>query len=151
VVDICKEHIAVAEAKKLGIPTFAIVDTNSNPNEVDFPIPANDDAAKSISIILKLMIDSIEEGIAERKIDKDKQIEDEKDEAFELDKLKSKTLAELEEEEEEETKKKSKKVAAKSAVKIKEEEEEAERSKKMAAKPSKGNVKKIPLVKKSVK
>lgn len=151
VVDICKEHIAVAEAKKLGIPTFAIVDTNSNPNEVDFPIPANDDAAKSISIILKSMIDSIEEGIAERKIDKDKQIEDEKDEAFELDKLKSKTLAELEEEEEEETKKKSKKVAAKSAVKIKEEEEEAERSKKMAAKPSKGNVKKIPLVKKSVK
>ncbi len=150
VVDICKEHIAVAEAKKLGIPTFAIVDTNSNPNEVDFPIPANDDAAKSISIILKTMVDSIEEGLAERKFDKDKQVEDEREDALDFDKSKSKTLAELEEEEDEDANKKSKKGVAKSAVKIKE-EEDAERNKKLAAKPVRGAVKKITLVKKSVK
>lgn len=151
VVDICKEHIAVAEAKKLGIPTFAIVDTNSNPNEVDFPIPANDDAAKSISIILKTMVDSIEEGLAERKFDKDKQVEDEREDALDFDKSKSKTLAELEEEEDEDANKKSKKGVAKSAVKIKE-EEDAERNKKLAAKPVRGGaVKKITLVKKSVK
>lgn len=150
VVDICKEHIAVAEAKKLGIPTFAIVDTNSNPNEVDFPIPANDDAAKSISIILKTMVDSIEEGLAERKFDKDKKVEDEREDALDFDKSKSKTLAELEEEEDEDANKKSKKGVAKSAVKIKE-EEDAERNKKLAAKPVRGAVKKITLVKKSVK
>lgn len=81
VVDILKEHIAVAEAHKLNIPTFAIVDTNSNPNEVDFPIPANDDASKSINIILKLIVDAIEEGTEERRLDRDKQIEDEREEA----------------------------------------------------------------------
>ncbi len=56
VVDILKEHIAVAEAKKLNIPTFAIVDTNSDPTKVDFPIPANDDASKSIDLIVKIMV-----------------------------------------------------------------------------------------------
>lgn len=102
VVDISKEHIAVAEAKKLNIPTFAIVDTNSNPNIVDFPIPANDDAAKSISLIVDVMVSAIEEGLAERKIDKDKQqaADDEAHEGSLLDKLKSKTLEEIEEEEE---------------------------------------------------
>lgn len=73
VVDIVKERIAISEAKKLSIPTFAIVDTNSNPNDVDFPIPANDDASKSISLILGTMIQAIEEGLAERKFAKDKQ------------------------------------------------------------------------------
>ena len=72
VVDILKEKIAVAEARKLNIPTFAIVDTNSNPNEVDFAIPANDDASKSISTIISLMVSAIEEGHAERKVSKDK-------------------------------------------------------------------------------
>jgi len=81
VVDINKEHIAVAEAKKLNIPTFAIVDTNSNPNQVDFPIPANDDASKSIGIIVSLMTQAIEEGYAERKVDKDKQEDDEREES----------------------------------------------------------------------
>ena len=71
IVDILKEHIAVAEAHRLNIPTFAIVDTNSNPNLVDFPIPANDDASKSISVIVKAVCDAIAEGVAERKIDKD--------------------------------------------------------------------------------
>ena len=101
IVDINKEHIAVAEAKKLNIPTFAIVDTNSNPNEVDFPIPANDDAAKSISLIVKAIVDSIEDGLSERKFDKDKQAEEEKEEAMENEKLKSLALAEIEEDEEE--------------------------------------------------
>jgi small subunit ribosomal protein S2 len=76
VVDIMKEHIAIAEARKLNIPTFAIVDTNSDPNLVDFPIPANDDASKSISLIIKKMIEAIEEGSSERKLDRDKRDEE---------------------------------------------------------------------------
>lgn len=71
IVDILKEHIAVAEARRLNIPTFAIVDTNSNPKLIDFPIPANDDASKSISVIVKAICDAIAEGLAERKIDKE--------------------------------------------------------------------------------
>lgn len=67
IVDIKKEHIAVAEAKKLNIPIFAIVDTNSDPREVDFVIPANDDASKSIDKILGIVADSIAEGLSERK------------------------------------------------------------------------------------
>jgi len=77
VVDILKEHIAVAEAKKLNIPTFAIVDTNSDPRQVDFAIPANDDASKSISLIIGSMVDAIEEGLMERKLDRDKKAADE--------------------------------------------------------------------------
>ncbi len=76
VVDIVKEHIAISEARKLNIPTFAIVDTNSDPNLVDFPIPANDDASKSISLIIQKMVQAIEEGLMERKIDRDKRDED---------------------------------------------------------------------------
>ena len=71
VVDTMKEHIAVAEARKLNIPVFAIVDTNTNPNLVDFPIPANDDASKSISLIVGKMVEAIEEGLNERKLNKD--------------------------------------------------------------------------------
>ena len=76
VVDIMKEHIAIAEARKLNIPTFAIVDTNSDPNLVDFPIPANDDASKSIALIIKKMIEAIDEGSSERKLDRDKREEE---------------------------------------------------------------------------
>ncbi|PCI94674.1 MAG: 30S ribosomal protein S2 [Flavobacteriales bacterium] len=72
VVDIMKEHIAIAEAKKLGIPTFAIVDTNSNPNLVDFAIPANDDATKSIDKIMEFVTAEIAKGLTERKEGKDK-------------------------------------------------------------------------------
>lgn len=79
IVDITKEHIAVKEAKRLNIPTFAIVDTNSNPNEVDFAIPANDDASTSIAYITQLMADAIQEGLAERKIDKETQAAEEKE------------------------------------------------------------------------
>jgi len=71
IVDISKEHIAVAEAKRLNIPTFAIVDTNSDPNVVDYAIPANDDASTSISLITGIITKAIEEGLAERKIDKE--------------------------------------------------------------------------------
>jgi small subunit ribosomal protein S2 len=72
VVDIMKEHIAVAEAKRLNIPVFAMVDTNSDPRKVDFAIPANDDATKSISKIMDVVIEAIAEGLAERKLEKDK-------------------------------------------------------------------------------
>jgi len=71
VIDVKREHIAVAEAQKLNIPVFAMVDTNSDPTVVDFPIPANDDAFKSISIITKHIGKTIEEALMERKKDKD--------------------------------------------------------------------------------
>jgi len=70
VIDVMKEHIAVAEAKRLGIPVYAIVDTNSNPDDVDFAIPANDDASKSIEIILDSLTAAIAEGLEERKVEK---------------------------------------------------------------------------------
>ena len=71
VIDVKREHIAVAEAQKLNIPVFAMVDTNSDPSDIDFPIPANDDAFKSISIVTKYVGKSIEEGLMERKKDKE--------------------------------------------------------------------------------
>ncbi len=79
IVDITKEHIAVAEAKRLNIPTFAIVDTNSNPNFVDYAIPANDDASSSVAYIVELMCKAINEGLGERKMDKEAVAADEKE------------------------------------------------------------------------
>lgn len=70
VIDVCKEHIAVAEANRLGIPVFAMVDTNSDPTNVDFVIPANDDASKSIELILDTVCAAINEGLEERKVEK---------------------------------------------------------------------------------
>lgn len=70
VVDVMKEHIAVREANRLGIPVFAMVDTNSDPNDIDFVIPANDDATKSIEIIMDTVCTAIAEGLEERKIEK---------------------------------------------------------------------------------
>ena len=70
VVDVMKEHIAVAEANRLGIPVFAMVDTNSDPSNIDFVIPANDDASKSIEIILDTVCSAMAEGIEERKAEK---------------------------------------------------------------------------------
>ena len=70
IVDVMKEHIAVSEAERLGIPVFAIVDTNSDPSNIDFVIPANDDAAKSVEIIVKFLTESIKEGLEERKVEK---------------------------------------------------------------------------------
>lgn len=77
VVDIMKEHIAVAEAQKLNIPTIAICDTNTDPTLIDFPVPANDDATKSIELIMNVMIKAIEEGLSERKLDKESEREKE--------------------------------------------------------------------------
>ncbi len=76
VIDVMKEHIAVAEAKRLGIPVYAIVDTNSNPEDVDFVIPANDDASKSIEVILDAICSAMAEGLEERKIEKLDQAEE---------------------------------------------------------------------------
>mgnify|MGYP000877362952 FL=1 len=70
VVDVMKEHIAVREANRLGIPVFAMVDTNSDPSNVDFVIPANDDATKSIEVILGAVCGAIAEGLEERKAEK---------------------------------------------------------------------------------
>jgi len=80
VVDLKREAIAIAEAKKLGIPTFAIVDTNSDPELVDFAIPANDDASKSITIILNAVNEGVKEGLADRKKEKEVQAAAKKDE-----------------------------------------------------------------------
>jgi len=73
IVDVSKEHIAVREAKRLGIPVFAMVDTNSDPSDIEFVIPANDDASKSISLIIGILCQAIEEGLNERKMEKDKE------------------------------------------------------------------------------
>jgi len=66
IVDILHEHLALEEAQKLGIRTFAMVDTNSDPNKVDFPIPANDDSSKSIALITKYMTEAIKSGLSEK-------------------------------------------------------------------------------------
>ena len=90
IVDIMKEHIAVAEAQKLNIPTIAICDTNTDPTAIDFPIPANDDATKSIELIMNVMVKAIEEAMAERKIDKEMEREKEvaaEEEAHDAEKL----------------------------------------------------------------
>ena len=73
IVDIKREHIAVAEAQSLNIPTFAIVDTNSDPNLVDYPIPANDDALKSIAKVMEAISASVSEGLSQRESDKEQQ------------------------------------------------------------------------------
>ena len=86
-----RESIAITEAKKLGIPTFAIVDTNSDPELVDFPIPANDDASKSITTIINVITASVKEGLSERKKEKELQAAAKKDEASKEDAKTEKT------------------------------------------------------------
>jgi small subunit ribosomal protein S2 len=76
VVDVLKEKIAVREAQRLGIPVFAMVDTNSDPEGIDFVIPANDDASQSIKLIVKAMTDAIREGLSERKVEREKEGEE---------------------------------------------------------------------------
>ncbi len=77
IVDIKKEHIAVAEAAKLNIPIFAMVDTNSDPRPVDFVIPANDDASKSIDLVISYLTDAIAEGLEEKNAAREKKSQDE--------------------------------------------------------------------------
>ena len=74
IVDVTKEYIAVREARRLNIPVFAMVDTNSDPKNIDFPIPANDDASKSISLILDYVCESVADGLNERKMEKEKEV-----------------------------------------------------------------------------
>ncbi len=120
VVDILKEKIAVREAQRLGIPVFAMVDTNSNPKGIDFVIPANDDASQSIQLIVKTMCDAVSEGLTERKTEK------EKDDAEKETKKAAPKAAE------------AKKSAAKKKEEVKEEEKEEavapEKAKKAAPK-----------------
>jgi small subunit ribosomal protein S2 len=102
IVDVLNEDIAVKEAKKLGIPTFAMVDTNSDPRSIDFPIPSNDDATKSISIILEQVTAAVKEGLAERKAGKeqaaaDKEAADKKAEAAKVEAEKAAKAAKVEE------------------------------------------------------
>jgi len=105
IVDINKEKIAVAEARKLNIPIFAMVDTNTDPNLIDFPIPANDDASKSITLIMNVVTSAVAEGLAERKMAREKSAAEKKAKedalviAREADlKAKSETLKQAEEE-----------------------------------------------------
>ena len=87
IVDVKREHIAVKEAHKLGIPVFAMCDTNSNPELVQFPIPANDDASKSIQLIVGVIGKAIEDGLSERKVDKEDAERKEADEAAIAEKM----------------------------------------------------------------
>lgn len=121
IVDIMKEHIAVAESRKLNIPTFAMVDTNSDPKLVDFPIPANDDASKSIALIVEIMVRAIEEGMMERKVEKDKQFKEE-DEGIES--IKTRTRQELEAELEEDKDEDERTIKKEEIRKLKKTEEE---------------------------
>lgn len=128
IVDVSKEHIAVSEAKRLGIPVFAMVDTNSDPSEIDFPIPANDDASKSISLIIGILCMAIEEGLGERKLEKDKEPQ-QKDRKISRKDLDTKDLtaslieSKIEEEEEEEAHEAEEEETAEEAVEESEEEE----------------------------
>ena len=95
VVDISKEHISVKEAKRLSIPVFAMVDTNSDPNIVEFPIPANDDASKSIALIIDNVCKAIAEGLEERKLEREKEgaIKDKEEMEEEFDDIPKKSAA----------------------------------------------------------
>jgi small subunit ribosomal protein S2 len=94
IVDIGHEHIALAEAKRLGISTFGVVDTNCDPNKVDYAIPGNDDATKSIAIIVNYITAAIAEGLAERQAAKDEEVEEMTDD--EKERKAAKLLAEAE-------------------------------------------------------
>ncbi|MBN2639579.1 MAG: 30S ribosomal protein S2 [Bacteroidales bacterium] len=143
IVDINKEKIAVAEARKLNIPTFAMVDTNTDPNLIDFPIPANDDASKSIALILNTITAAVAEGLAERQATREKSVADKKSQDLEGEegddeeettnfKVKADTLKQAEEdadreaEKKEAAKKKAKLIAKKPAAAPKKKTEEDE-------------------------
>jgi len=118
IVDVHKEYIAVKEANRLNIPVFAMVDTNSDPRNIDFPIPANDDASKSISLIINFVADAIAEGLNERKMEKEK-------EAAETKAKKSKAETKEESKEAEPAKTRSRRKAEKVEVKEDAKEEKA--------------------------
>jgi len=129
VVDVMKEKIAVREAQRLGIPVFAMVDTNSNPQGIDFVIPANDDASQSIDLIIDVMAEAIKEGLSERKAEREKEGGDEKQQKQPA-----------------RQKRGSRKAAAKEAEPVKEEAPKAEPAKEEApkAEPVKEEAKEAP-------
>lgn len=135
IVDIIKEHIAVKEAKKLAIPTFAMVDTNSDPNQVDFPVPANDDASKSISLIMDVMVKAIEEGMMERKSEKEEKAKKEKEAKQKEKEAQERKQQEAKEKKESEQKSESKQkpVASSSDEERKTEQSSEEESKEKSA------------------
>ncbi len=126
VVDVIKEHIAVAEANRLGIPVYAIVDTNSNPNDIDFVIPANDDATKAIDVILTAVCDAVKEGLEERKVEK-------ADEAAAEAQNQAETEAPAPKERRQRIRKSAPKAEAEKVAEVKAEEPKAEESKAEAA------------------
>ena len=141
IVDVNKENIAVREAKRLNIPVFAMVDTNSDPSSVDFVIPANDDASASIELITGIMISSIKEGLAERKIEREKNAENKKAKKEEKAVVKEETKAvektpvvEAKKEEIKEEPAKKKPAAKKAATEEVETKEEKTPAKKTTAK-----------------
>ena len=94
VVDIRREHIAIREAQKLNIPIFAMVDTNCDPREVDYPIPSNDDASKSIALILNHISKSVQDGLSERQQQKDEEKRIEEKEQSETKEIKEDSKSE---------------------------------------------------------
>jgi small subunit ribosomal protein S2 len=120
IVDVSKEYIAVREANRLNIPVFGMVDTNSDPTKIDFPIPANDDASKSIALIVDYVASAVEEGLAERKMEKEKDIKNKKN-AEKDEEVDEKNLSKYEQNDEDEdegnyaVKSKAKKAPAKKA------------------------------------
>ena len=139
IVDINKENIAVREAQRLNIPVFAMVDTNSDPTLVDFVIPANDDASASINLISEIMISSIKEGLAERKIEREKNTENKRAKKEEKAVAEAKVVEtpveeKVEEKKTEEAPAKKKAAPKKTADKKETEKEEKETAKKTVAK-----------------
>ena len=131
IVDVLKENIALKESVRLNIPTFAMVDTNSDPRDVDFPIPSNDDATKSIAIILDHVTEAIREGLAERKTAKEQQEADKKEQ--DAKKAEAKAKAEekkAEDKKEADTKAEDKKPAEKEAKKAAPKKAEAKKEEK---------------------
>ena len=126
VVDIRREHIAVREAQKLNIPIFAMVDTNSDPRQVDYVIPANDDASKSINVVLSFVTDAIADGLSERKADKEKVKEAPKKEEAKVEAPKAEVVAPEVEEAKVETPAKEEAPKAKAPKKAKKKAEVAE-------------------------
>ena len=137
IVDINKEHIAVAEAKKLNIPTFGIVDTNSDPRAVDFAIPANDDSSQSVNLVLEIISRAIEEGLSERKQDKETVEKEKAGKGLEEETSEKRSIDVIEDEAEEEIplKKKTIKPAAIAKAKKGEEEEREAPAKRPVKKP----------------
>jgi small subunit ribosomal protein S2 len=151
IVDVHKEYIAVREANRLNIPVFAMVDTNSDPRNIDFPIPANDDASKSISLIIDFVTEAVAEGLNERKMEKDKEDKEAKESKQakkEAKNEKKEVKAEVKAEEKAEKKEvkaekkevKAEKKEAKAEVKAEKKDEKAEEKEAKPAKADKPEV-----------